>query len=106
MPLIKADMLDDGNLEGGAYGATVSVIVDEGEPGHGPRLHRHPYDETWVVLHGAVTFREGDESFAALEGDMVVVRPGVPHAFTNAGPGRALLVCIHASPRFVTDWLE
>jgi mannose-6-phosphate isomerase-like protein (cupin superfamily) len=106
MPLIKADALRNGNLEGGVYGATVSVILDEGDVGHGPRLHRHPYDETWVVIEGNVTFREGDSSFAALAGDIVVVPPGVPHKFANAGPGRAKLVCIHASPSFVTEWLE
>lgn len=106
MPLIKADTLRNGNLEGGAYGASVSVILDDGDVGHGPRLHRHPYDETWVVVEGTVSFREGDDSFTALSGDIVVVAAGAPHAFTNMGPGRAKLVCIHASPRFVTDWLE
>ena len=26
--------------------------------------------------------------------------------FTNNGPGPANLVCIHASPTFVTEWLQ
>ncbi len=106
MPLIKSDALHNGNLEGRAYGAKVSVIVDESDVGEGPGLHRHPYDETWVVVEGEVTFRAGEESFTALPGDIVVVPPGVPHAFTNTGRLRAKLVCIHASPSFVTEWLE
>jgi mannose-6-phosphate isomerase-like protein (cupin superfamily) len=36
----------------------------------------------------------------------VIVPPGVPHRFTNDGPGKSKLVCIHASPTFVTEWLE
>jgi mannose-6-phosphate isomerase-like protein (cupin superfamily) len=34
------------------------------------------------------------------------VPPGVPHKFRNDGPGRSRLVCVHANPTFVTEWLE
>jgi mannose-6-phosphate isomerase-like protein (cupin superfamily) len=106
MALIKAGTLPSGNLEGEEHGATVSVILDEGGPGHGPRLHRHPYDETWIVLEGSLTFHSGDEVVTAETGDIVIVPPGMPHKFTNNGPGRSSLVCIHANPTFVTEWLE
>ncbi len=106
MPLIERGALPSGDLEGGEHGATVSVILDEGEPGHGPRLHRHPYDETWVVIEGNLAFEAGEERLAARPGDVVIVPPGVPHRFRNEGPGRSRLVCIHASPSFVTEWLE
>lgn len=94
------------DFEGAERGASVSVILTDGEPGSGPRLHRHPYDETWVVQEGRVTFRLADEQFTAGPGDLVVAPPDTPHAFTVAGPGRARMVCIHASPTFVTEWLE
>jgi hypothetical protein len=47
MPLIKSDTIASGNLVGHDHGASTSLILDESEPGQGPRLHRHPYDETW-----------------------------------------------------------
>lgn len=106
MPLIKNDALPAGNLTGEDHGATVSLILDESDPGGGPRLHRHPYDETWVVLEGHLTFTAGDERLAAGEGDIVIVPPDTPHKFTNDGPGASKLVCIHANPRFETEWLE
>jgi quercetin dioxygenase-like cupin family protein len=106
MPVIKAGTLPTGNLRGDEHGASVSLILDESEPGNGPRLHRHPYDETWVVLDGTLTFQAGDERFSAGPGDIVIVPPDAPHKFTNDGPGRSRLVCIHASPTFVTEWLE
>ena len=106
MPVIRAGTLPTGNLEGEEHGATVSLILDESEPGQGPRLHRHPYDETWVVLEGNLTFQSGDERLAAGPGDIVIVPPGTAHKFSNDGPGRSRLVCIHANPTFVTDWLE
>src|SRR5215467_13955410 len=45
MPIINASSLATGNLEGALLGA-ISLIFDHSEPGVGPRLHRHPYDET------------------------------------------------------------
>ena len=47
MPVIKLGTRKDGNIEGADYGASISLIFDESDPGQGPRLHRHPYDETW-----------------------------------------------------------
>ena len=55
MPVINVNTLATGNLEGAAHGATISLIFDHSEPGMGPRLHRHPYDETWVVQEGNLT---------------------------------------------------
>jgi len=106
MPVIKPDAFPSGNLEGEEHGATVSVILDRSEPGRGPRLHRHPYDETWVVVEGNLTFEAGDERETASAGDIVIVPRDTPHTFTNDGPGRSNMVCIHASPTFVTEWLE
>jgi quercetin dioxygenase-like cupin family protein len=106
MPVIKASTLKNGNLKGADHGATISVILDHSGPGQGPRLHRHPYDETWVVQEGTVTFQLADERHQAGPGDIVIAPPGAPHKFTNQGPGPSKLVCIHASPTFETEWLE
>jgi mannose-6-phosphate isomerase-like protein (cupin superfamily) len=64
------------------------------------------YDETWVVVGGNLTFQAGDEQVSAGPGDIVVVPPELPHKFTNDGPGPANLVCVHANPTFITEWLE
>jgi mannose-6-phosphate isomerase-like protein (cupin superfamily) len=106
MPVIDSSTLQTGNLKGAEHGATISLILDHSEPGHGPRLHRHPYDETWVVVEGNLTFQAGEEELKAGPGDIVIVPPGAPHKFTNDGPGRSNLVCIHANPTMVTEWLE
>jgi hypothetical protein len=45
MPVIHTRALLTGNLEGAGHGATISLILDHPEPGHGPRLHKHSYDE-------------------------------------------------------------
>jgi len=106
MPVINASTLKAGNLKGAEHGATISLVLDHSEPGRGPQLHRHPYDETWVVQEGNLTFQLGDARHPAGPGDIVIAPPGVPHKFTNDGPGPSNLVCIHASPTFETEWLE
>jgi quercetin dioxygenase-like cupin family protein len=106
MPLIKSGTPQSRSFKGAELGATVSVIVDESEPGGGPRLHRHTYDETWVVGKGQVLFQLGEERFHAGPGDILIAPPGAPHKFTVEGTERAYLVCIHANPTMVTEWLE
>ena len=106
MPVINARTLPGGNLKGADHGAAISLIFDNSEPGHGPRLHRHPYDETWIVEEGNLTFELGGERLTVGPGDVVIAPPEAPHKFTNDGPGRSKLICIHASPTMVTEWLE
>ncbi len=43
---------------------------------------------------------------AVAAGDIVIIPAEVAHKFTNDGPGRSKLVCIHASPTFIGEWLE
>lgn len=38
-----------------------SVILPHSRPGVGPRLHRHPYAEVFIVEAGHATFQIGDE---------------------------------------------
>ncbi len=81
------------------------VILVHSKPGIGPKLHRHPYPEVFIVESGQATFRIGDET-AIVEGGHVVVSPsGEAHGFTNTGAGELRLVAIHGAGRFDTEWL-
>ena len=106
MPLIHRHELSDSTIRGEDHGASISLIIDESEPGQGPRLHRHAYDETWVVQEGNISFQVGGNRLKAGPGDVAIIPPGVPHRFVNDGPGRSRIVCIHASPTIVGEWLE
>ena len=97
---------DANEFQGFRHGAGVSFIVVEAPPRGGPRLHRHPYEEVFVVQEGTATFTAGDEIIEAHGGQVVVVPAGVPHKFVNTGAGRLRQVDIHASERFITEWLE
>ena len=82
-----------------------SIILVHSQPGVGPKLHRHPYAEVFIVESGQATFRIGDET-VVVEGGHVVVSPsGEAHGFTNTDTGELRLVAIHGAPRFNTEWL-
>ncbi|MBA2714456.1 MAG: cupin domain-containing protein [Rubrobacteraceae bacterium] len=97
---------DANEVQGHNHNAAVSVIVVDAPPGSGPKLHMHPYEEVFVIQEGSVTFTAGDETIEATGGQVVVVPAGVAHKFANTGTGRLRQVDIHASERFVTEWLE
>lgn len=81
-----------------------SVILVHSAPGAGPKLHRHPYAEVFIVEDGEATFRIGDETVVLGSGHVVISPPDEAHAFTNTGSGTLRLVAIHGAPRFTTEW--
>jgi quercetin dioxygenase-like cupin family protein len=93
-------------FDGADHGAAFSYILALNPPGTGPRLHRHPYEETFIVEHGTIRFRVGDDELIATDGDVVVVPAGVPHGFTNVGEGPMRSINVHPVPRMQTEWLE
>lgn len=96
-----------GEIQGKAYGAGICIIFNHiAEPGGGPRLHKHPYAETFVIRSGVARFTVGEETITATAGQIVVVPADIPHKFTNAGPGPLESIDIHANEAFTTQWLE
>jgi mannose-6-phosphate isomerase-like protein (cupin superfamily) len=97
----------NGQFEGREHGAGVSVIlVSTDRDGAGPKLHRHPYDETFVIHRGEALFTVGDRELTTRGGQVVVVPAVTPHKFAKTGAGRLEMTNIHASEVFVTEWLE
>ena len=81
-------------------------MVVDAPPGGGPKLHRHPYEEVFLVQEGFATFTAGEQTVEVKVGQVVVVPAGVAHKFVNTGAGRLRQVDVHASERFTTEWLE
>jgi quercetin dioxygenase-like cupin family protein len=84
----------------------VSLFMVEAPPGRGPGLHTHPYEEVFLVQEGEATFIAGDEEREVHAGEIVVVPADTPHRFLNTGQAALVLISIHVSSRFVTEWLE
>ena len=107
----RADGRDDGedwteDFEELPGGANISIILEAtSRAGVGPRLHQHPYAETFLIRRGSATFTVGTEVIEGRAGQVLVVPADTPHKFSTGVNGYEA-VHIHASPRFVTEWLE
>jgi mannose-6-phosphate isomerase-like protein (cupin superfamily) len=87
-------------------GVPFSLILVHSQPGVGPKLHRHPYPEVFVIESGQATFRIGEATTVVEAGYVVVSPAGEAHGFVNSGTGELRLVAIHGAGRFDTEWLE
>jgi mannose-6-phosphate isomerase-like protein (cupin superfamily) len=92
---------------GAAHGdVPFSIILVHAAPGVGPRLHRHPYPEVFVVESGEASFQLGDDTMVVRGGQIVVGPANVPHGFTNTGTEPLRLTAIHGAAEFHTEWLS
>ena len=94
-----------GSFEGAAHGSDVSFFVVDMAPGEGPKLHLHPYSETFLLQEGSARFELGDESIDATAGDVLVAPAQTAHRFEAVGSQRLRLVSVHAAARMETTWL-
>ena len=96
-----------GFVDGVAFGASVTILTyGTDEVGVGPRLHVHPYDETFVIVQGRARFFVGDAVLDASAGELVFGPAGLPHRFENLGPGRLQTIDVHHSPRWIQTDLD
>jgi len=96
-----------GSVAGLELNGPITVLAyGTDEVGVGPRLHVHPYDETFIVIEGRGRFFVGDAVLEASAGEVVLGPAGVPHKFENLGPGRLQTIDIHHSPQWIQTDLE
>ena len=85
-------------LSGDDTGGRFTLIDMYVPPGGGPPLHRHDYEETFVILDGHLdlTFRGATQAAGA--GTTINVPANAPHQFHNSSDTPARLLCISAPP--------
>ena len=84
----------------------VSFIWVDMPPGGRIRLHKHPYEEIFIIQEGVATFTVGSVTLEAHAGQVIIVPADVPHKFMNLSDSQLKQIDIHVSKQFVTDWLE
>ena len=88
------------------HGVQVSAYLVTSAPGRRTRLHRHPYDEIVFVREGHGRWRVDDEERDAGPGDILVVKAGQVHRFTNTGDVALVQLDVHVSPEFIQEDLD
>jgi mannose-6-phosphate isomerase-like protein (cupin superfamily) len=93
-------------FRGVEHGIDVSFFINHTRPGGGPRRHRHPYPEVFVLHHGEATFHVDGASLTARAGQVIVVPAGATHGFTNTGSRVLEMVSIHPVAEMKGEWME
>jgi quercetin dioxygenase-like cupin family protein len=87
---ITMRIVEDGSTTGHRLGLG-EITIPAGVPG--PPQHRHAqHDEGFYVVSGVVRFTVGDQVHDANAGTLVMVPPGAPHSFANAGSETAVIL--------------
>ena len=84
----------------------VSFIWVDMPPGGRIRLHKHPYEEIFIIQEGLATFTVGSATLEARAGQVIIVPAEVPHKFMNLSDKQLKQIDIHVNKQFITDWLE
>jgi quercetin dioxygenase-like cupin family protein len=91
-------------FHGFEHGASVSFFIVEFLPGQGPKKHRHPYEETFILLEGEIEVITDDEPHKIGGGKIVIVPAGVWHEFKNWGDQPVQMINIHPAAQMITEW--
>lgn len=81
----------------------ISVFLLSALPGKGPGPHRHPYDEVQFIREGRGSYVVDGVAFEAGAGDILVIKAGEVHSFTNTGDTPLVQLDVHLSPRFIQE---
>lgn len=101
---IKTPNGEVATFQGFEYGANVSFFVVNFSPGKGPKKHRHPYEETFIILDGEIEAIVDGES-QILGSDTIAVIPAETwHEFKNRSEKKVSMVNIHPVPKMITEW--
>src|SRR3954451_8738645 len=95
------------NLQSYLHGdLSISVILFDGDPGSGSKLHRHPYAEVFIMVEGRATVTVGDDTVEAAPSQILIAQPNQAHKFVNTGGGPLRSNSVHNGPRFIQEVLE
>ncbi len=89
-------------VQGSEYGLSTSLMESVVVPGGGPRRHKHPHIEIFVVNDGEGRYEIEGTVHEAVAGDVVIVPPDAWHRFVNPGPGLLRQTIIHENARIRT----
>jgi len=101
---LKPPEAEVATFQGSRYGANVSFFVVQFSQGQGPAKHRHPYEETFLVLDGEIETIVGGETRTVGKEKVAVIPAYTWHEFKNRADRPVLMVNIHPVPKMITEW--
>ena len=103
------DLPGDGTpwfFEGQDQGTQTSILIGIVPPDGAVPLHRHPYEETFIIQEGVARITVGEETIEAGADQIVVIPASAPHKFMSAGPDTLRAISVHPVAKMEMEWLE
>ena len=91
-------------FHGFEHGASISFFIVQFAPGHGPNKHRHPYEETFILLHGQIEAIVDGNSQTIGGGQIAIIPANTWHEFKNCSDQPLQMLNIHPVQKMITDW--
>jgi quercetin dioxygenase-like cupin family protein len=91
-------------FQGFEHEANVSFFIVQFAPDKGPNKHRHPYEETFIILDGEIEAIVDGETQKLGSGRIAIIPPDTWHEFKNRSDKPAFMINIHPVPKMITEW--
>lgn len=82
-------------------GVQMSAYLSDAAPGEASKPHTHPYDTIAYVRAGRGQWTVNGIQYPAEAGDLLVVKAGEPHFFTNTSDDRLLILDVHLNDKII-----
>ena len=104
METMKSPNGEAATFQGFEHGANVLFFVVQFSQGKDPKKHRHPYEETFIILDGEIEAIVDGKTQVIGSEVIAVIPAGVWHEFKNRSDKTARLVNIHPAAKMITEW--
>ncbi|HSL28589.1 MAG TPA: cupin domain-containing protein [Anaerolineales bacterium] len=84
--------------------ASVSFFIVHIAPGKGPKKHRHPYEEIFILLDGEIEAVVEDQLQTIGKDRIVIIPAGTWHEFRVCSDSPVSMINLHPVPKMITEW--
>jgi quercetin dioxygenase-like cupin family protein len=83
-----------------------SFFIVQFSPGKAPAKHRHPYEETFIILEGEIEAIVDGETQKIGSGKIAIIPQSTWHEFKNRSDKPAFMINIHPVSKMITEWAD
>lgn len=101
---LKSPGGESATFQGFEHEANVSFFIVQFSTGKGPKKHRHPYEETFIILDGEMEAMIDGQVQTIGSPSIVVIPANTWHEFKNRSEKTLHTINIHPVPKMITEW--
>ena len=101
---LRAPSGEAATFQGFAHEANVSFFIVQFSRGKGPKKHRHPYEETFIILDGEIEAIVDGEVQRIGSDQIAIIPANAWHEFKNCSDKPLHMVNVHPVPKMITEW--